>query len=153
MNPSLILFIFSLFFVSPASSQEVERSSDFGEADFPGVVEDELLVTYHDAWCRRMGEKCRVKFTGRTMQIDNYRGITREQLRSFRTTADGNERYFYVRYLNSKGKATTALFLFANDAAATEFGQALSRWYEQEPRHQPNFRFPNSQGPQEKHSR
>ena len=46
-----------------------------------------------------------------------------------------------------------ALFLFADNTAAQEFGNALSRWYEQDSRPYPNFREPGSQGPQDTQGR
>lgn len=131
---------------------DLSEGSDLGPADF-GEVEAGMPSSYHDAWCRQLHKECRVTFSGRSMRVDNYKGITREQLQGFRTAQDGGERYFYVRYLNSKGKITNALFLFVHDKAATEFGYALGRWYEQDPRPVPNLRYPNSQGPQDTHGR
>jgi hypothetical protein len=128
-------------------------AADFGPADFPGDVEVGMPKSYHDAWCRQLNKKCRVQFSGRSMTVDDYKGITREQLLGFRSDADGGERYFYVRYLNSQKQETTALFMFVHQGAAAEFGQALARWYEQDPRPYPNYRLPNSQGPQDTQGR
>lgn len=132
--------------------EDITEGSDLGPADF-GDIEEGGPRSYHDAWCRQLRKECRVTFSGRTMKVDNYKGITREQLQGFRSAEDGGEHYFYVRYLNSKGKMTNALFLFVHGQAASEFGYALSRWYEQDPRPVPNLRFPNSQGPQDTHGR
>lgn len=128
-------------------------ANDFGPADFPGDVEVGMPKSYHDAWCRQLKKECRVQFSGRSMTVEGYRGITREQLLGFRSDADGGERYFYVRYLNSQNQETTALFMFVHQGAAAEFGQALARWYEQDPRPYPNYRLPNSQGPQDTQGR
>lgn len=135
------------FLCSPGLAQE------FGPADFPGDIEDRGPISYHDAWCRQIKKECRVRFNGRSMTVEGYKGITREQLLDFRTDFDGGESYFYVAYLNSRGQKTTALFLFAHRIAASEFGLALARWYKQDPRPFPNYRYPNSQGPQDTHGR
>lgn len=133
--------------------EELHEESDFGPADFDGDVESGMPASYHDAWCKQLRKRCRVTFQGRSMTVNGYRGITREQLLGFRTSADRGEMYYYVRYRNSKGRTTNALFLFDNDLAGIEFGYALSRWYEQDPRPVPNLHFPNSQGPQDTHGR
>ena len=128
------------------------EETDFGPADL-GEIEEEMPSSYHDAWCKQLNRNCRVRFRGRSMTVEGFNGITREQLKGFRSNYDGGEHYFYVRYVNSKGRISNALFLFVHDGAANEFGYALSRWYEQDPRPVPNFRYPNSQGPQDTHGR
>ena len=133
--------------------QEIDEQSNFGPADFPSDIEEKMPSSYHDAWCKQLRKKCIVRFSGRSMKVDGYKGITREQFLGFRTALDGNERYFYVRYLNARKKPATALFLFVHHQAANEFGLALARWYDQDPRPVPNFRYPNSQGPQDTHGR
>lgn len=107
-------------------------AADLGPADFPGDVDVGMPNSYHDAWCRHREIKCRVIISGRSMTIEGYRGIAREQLLGIRGEVDGKERYFYVKYLNSKGEETTALFMFASESAAGEFGEAFTRWYEQD---------------------
>ena len=129
-------------------------AQEFGPADFPAdEVGKSMPETVHDAFCRKLGQECRVRFKGTSMTVDGYRGIERDQFLGFRSSADGEERYYYVRYLNSKGQEQEALFLFVNWGAASEFGQALARWYEQDARPRPNFRFPSSQGPQDTQGR
>ena len=128
-------------------------ANDFGNADFPGEIEVNAPKSYHDAWCRQLKKNCRVRFNGRSMQVEGFKGIKREQFLGFRTEIDGRERYFYVNYMNSRNKKTTALFLFTHRKAAREFGLALARWYEQDPKPYPNYRYPNSQGPQDSHGR
>ncbi len=130
-------------------------AQDFGPADFPGDIEKNASKSYHDAWCRQLEKECRVRFSGRRMTVEGFRGIEREQLIGFRTERDikGKERYFYVKYVNNRGSDSTALFMFVKKKAAREFGLALARWYEQDPRPFPNYRYPNSQGPQETHGR
>ena len=128
-------------------------ANDFGPADFPGNVEIGMPQSFHDAWCRQLNRDCRVRFSGREMTVDGFKGITREQLIGFRSDSDGNEKYFYVRYTNGEAKETTALFMFVNKGASAEFGKALVRWYEQDPKPYPNYRYPNSQGPQDTQGR
>jgi hypothetical protein len=142
------LFAFILVF---ASIVNWARADDFGPADFPGEVESGMPLSAHDAWCKQLNKECKVKFQGRSMHVEGYKGITREQLIGFRSDADGNERYFYVKYLNSSGQDATALFLFVHKGAAAEFG--LARWYEQDSKPYPNYRYPNSQGPQDTQGR
>ena len=137
------------FFIVFGSISNRAWAKDFGPADFPGKVESGAPHSVHDAWCKQLNKECRVKFQGRSMTVEGYKGITREQLLGFRSDSDGKERYFYVKYVNSSGLNTTALFLFVHKAAAAEFGLALSRWYEQDSKPYPNYRYPNSQGPQE----
>ena len=142
-----------LLCVYPALVAGISRAQSLGPAEFPADVEVGMPTSYHDAWCRQLKKECRVKFSGRSMTVDDYQGITREQLIGTRADWDGGESYYYVSYRDSSGKTRTALFLFVNYKAANEFGHALARWYDQDPRPYPNFRFPNSQGPQDTHGR
>jgi hypothetical protein len=136
------------------SRSGISLAQELGPADFPASeVGKSMPETIHDAYCRQLGRECRIRFKGVSMSIDGYNGITRDRFLGFRSSADGEERYFYVRYLNSKGQEQEALFLFVNWGAASEFGQALARWYEQDARPRPNFRFPSSQGPQDTQGR
>ena len=128
-------------------------SQDFGPADFSDYNQVSMPISYHDAWCRQLKKECRVRFEGRAMTVEGFKGIEREQLLGFKSDQEARERYFYVRYRNSKGNPSTALFLFVHDQAANEFARALSRWYSQDPMPGPNFRYPNSQGPQDTHGR
>ena len=137
------------FILIVGSTTNWARANDFGPADFPGEVESGMPLSVHDAWCKQLNKECKVKFQGRTLTVEGYKGISREQLLGFRSDSDGKERYFYVKYINSSRQNTTALFLFVHKAAAAEFGLALSRWYEQDSKPYPNYRYPNSQGPQD----
>ena len=128
-------------------------AQDFGPADFPAEIDAGMPRSYHDAWCRQLKKECRVRFEGRAMTVEGFKGIEREQLLGFKSDQEARERYFYVRYRNSNGNPSTALFLFVHDQAANEFARALSRWYSQDPMPGPNFRYPNSQGPQDTHGR
>jgi len=136
----------------------VSNAQDFGPADFPGDIEKDSPMSYHDAYCRQLKRECRVRFNGSKMTVEGFKGIEREQLLGFRTEQEGGAsysrtRYFYVKYLNSRGEESTALFIFVKNEASREFGQALSRWYEQDPKPYPNYRYPASQGPQDTHGR
>ncbi len=156
---SKYLIIFSIFFGSTFYTQVL--ANDFGSADFLEDFEDEGAKSYHDAWCRHLGKTCRVRFQGRIMWVEGFRGIDRSQLISFRFKRDGGkygqnvhgEKYFYVRYRDSSELIKTALFLFSDNVAAQEFGVALARWYDQDSRPIPNFRLPASQGPQDTQGR
>ena len=152
----IILFlIFGIPFSKPSLSNE------FGNADFPSNIETIGGSSYHDAWCRKLKKNCRVRFQGRKMWVEGFEGIDRSQLISFRFKRDDGhygqeiqgEKYFYIKYSGKDGKTYNALFLFANNTAAQEFGNALTRWYEIDQRPYPNFREPGSQGPQDTHGR
>tara|TARA_Y100001968_G_C18983252_1_gene537860 strand:- start:230 stop:610 length:381 start_codon:yes stop_codon:yes gene_type:complete len=91
------------------------------------------------------------------MWVEGFGEIKRSQLLGFRFTRDGGqygkavhgEKYYYLDYLDNKGKKTNALFLFANNTASQQFGNALINWYKQDARPYPNHREPESQGPQD----
>ena len=137
------------------------HSQGLGSADFQEDFSVINKKSYHDPWCKALHRQCRVWFQGRTLSIENEGEIDRSQLISFRFMRDGGdygqnpngEKYFYIRYQGANGKQRDSLFLFANNNAAQEFSQALARWYEEDPRPTPNYRFPASQGPQETHGR
>ena len=61
--------------------------------------------------------------------------------------------YYYVRYLSSNNIERVALFLFSNKKAGRDFGKAIVRFKSQDSKPIPNYRFPNSQGPQDTHGR
>ncbi len=127
--------------------------ADFGDADFPQELFSNGPKSYHDAWCRRLKNKCRVRFQGRGMWVEGQGGIQRSQLIGLRTDSEGEEFYNYVDYYSSNGKPKTALFLFANFEAHREFLRALVKWQRMDARPVPNYRYPASQGPQETHGR
>ncbi len=146
------LLITSLLLLGTVFSPSV-IAEDLGEADFPADVEDPSPNSYHDAWCRKLKRECRVRFVGNAMRVDGFKGIKRKQLIGFRSDHDGQENYFYVKYLDSSNKPKNALFLFVHHAAAQEFSRALARWYEQDSKPYPNYRYPASQGPQNTYGR
>ena len=159
---TLQMIRFALFALAAsvlASSPSYSR--DLGAADFQEEFSVSNTKSYHDPWCKALHRQCRVWFQGRTLSIESEGEIDRSQLISFRFMRDGGdygqnpngEKYFYIRYRGSKGRVRDSLFLFANNNAAQEFSQALARWYEEDPRPIPNYRFPASQGPQETHGR
>ncbi len=127
--------------------------ADFGDADFPEALFNDGPRSYHDAWCRRIKNKCRVRFQGKGMWVEGQGGIQRSQLKSFRTDFDGNEFYNYVDYISSEGRLKSALFMFSNFEANREFLRAVVRWQRMDASPVPNFRFPASQGPQDTHGR
>tara|TARA_B100001250_G_scaffold134510_1_gene115015 strand:+ start:228 stop:827 length:600 start_codon:yes stop_codon:yes gene_type:complete len=135
--------------------------ADFGDADFREDIEALGSQSYHDAWCKKLRNNCRVRFQGRSMWVEGQGGINRAQLISVRREVEGtnwgnnpSEYYYYVRYLSSKtNQERVALFLFSKRKAARDFGKALYRFQSQEAKPIPNYRYPNSQGPQDTHGR
>jgi hypothetical protein len=136
----------SLLVASPARA-------DFGEADFPAEVFQSGPRSYHDAWCRKIKNKCRVRFQGPAMWIEGQGGIQRDQLIGYRLDEDGDEFYNYVRYKSSSGIEREALFLFAHYEAQKDFLKAMSQWRKQQVQVIPNYRYPASQGPQDTQGR
>ena len=127
--------------------------ADFGDADFPVGTFDDGPKSYHDAWCRKLKNKCRVRFEGPAMSIEGQGGITSDQFITFKVDRDGAEHYTYLTYRKKDGSKQRALFLFANYSAHTDFVRALLIWRRQEVDMRPNYRLPASQGPQETHGR
>ena len=132
--------------------------ADFGEADFSPELIQGGPKSYHDAYCGRLGNKCRVRFQGQNMWVEGQGGIRRGQLIRFRYQAEGEgiehrDYYNYVLYVGSSGQEREALFLFVNRAAQQNFLGELVRWSRQDPAPIPNYRLPASQGPQQTHGR
>ena len=143
-------FILLTLFFSPVKA-------DFGDADFPIGYFDQGPQSYHDAWCRRIKQKCRVRFQGPAMWVEGQGGIQRDQFIEYRSDEDGKgwntEYYNYITYRSKNGELREALFLFANYKAHVDFIRAFSRWKKQVAKPIPNYRLPNSQGPQDTHGR
>ena len=132
--------------------------ADFGDADFPVGMFDDGPKSYHDAFCRRLKNKCRVRFQGKGMWVEGQGGIKRNQLVKFRYNAEGDgiahrDYYNYVTYIGKDGRLREALFLFVHTQAQQNFLGELVRWSRQTPDPVPNYRLPASQGPQETHGR
>jgi hypothetical protein len=127
--------------------------ADFGDADFPVGTFDDGPKSYHDAWCRKIKNECRVRFDGPVMSVEGQGGITSNQFITFRVDRDGGEYYIYLTYRKKNGSKQIALFLFANQQASMDFVRALVTWRRQEVDMRPNYRLPASQGPQETHGR
>lgn len=132
--------------------------ADFGDADFPIGMFKSGPKSYHDAWCRQIGNKCRVRFQGSAMWVEGQGGIQKDQLISYRYEAEGDgiahrEYYNYIQYISKSGDVKNALFLFANRNAQQDFMGAFVRWKRQAAVPIPNYRLPASQGPQDTHGR
>ena len=127
--------------------------ADFGDADFPVGTFDDGPKSYHDAWCRKVKNECRVRFDGPVMSVEGQGGITSNQFITFRVDRDGGEHYTYLTYRKKNGSKQRALFLFSNQSAHMDFVRALITWRRQEVDLRPNYRLPASQGPQETHGR
>ena len=149
--------LFTIFF-------PLSLKADFGDADFPIGMFDDGPKSYHDAWCRSIKNKCRVRFQGPAMWVEGQGGIQINQLISYRYDVDPKEAglftglsvgeyYNYVSYNSSAGNQREALFIFSNREAQRDFIKAFVRWKKQESKPIPNFTLPNSQGPQDTHGR
>ncbi len=127
--------------------------ADFGDADFPIGMFDDGPKSYHDAWCRKIKNKCRVRFQGPGMWVEGQGGIQRDQLIRFRYDKEGGEYYNYISYLSQDGTEKEALFLFGHWKAQGNFMKSFVQWRKQTPLPLPNYRLPNSQGPQDTQGR
>ena len=145
-----LLLLISCFSALPVKA-------DFGDADFPVEMFQDGPKSYHDAWCRKLKQKCRVRFQGPAMWVEGQGGIQVNQYRGFRfeqeTGSNSGEFYNYISYIGDDNRQREALFLFANRGAQSEFLRAFLRWRKQDARPVPNYRFPASQGPQDTHGR
>ena len=127
--------------------------ADFGDASFPVDMFQDGPKSYHDAWCRKLKQECRVRFQGPAMFVEGQGGIQISQLIRYRYDESGGEYYNYIAYKSRSGQPREALFLFVHRDAQREFIRAFARWKRQESQPIPNFLFPASQGPQETHGR
>ena len=150
MKKHIALFIFSISFSLFSSAK-----ADFGDADFPLGMFDDGPKSYHDAWCRSIKNKCRVRFQWQGMWVEGQGGIFRPQYIRFRTDYDARSResYNYISYRSDDGREKQALFIFSHYRAQRDFLKAFVRWKKQDPLPIPNYRYPNSQGPQDTQSR
>ena len=135
--------------------------ADFGDADFPVGMFSDGPKSYHDALCRTLENKCRVRFQGPAMWVEGQGGIQIDQLLGFRFEEGprgvwdmGEPDYHnYVSYISKTGQRREALFIFKNQRSHREFIRAFIRWKKQDSVPMPNYRFPNSQGPQKTYGR
>ena len=122
--------------------------ADFGDADFPIGMFDDGPKSYHDAWCREIQQNCRIRFQGGAMWVEDQGGIDVSQYLLYRYEKEGGDHYNYLSYKSKSGKKKTALFLFRKNLAQRDFFKAIDRWKNQFAEPIPNYRLPNSQGPQ-----
>ena len=142
-----------LLFLALSTSLGSPVKAEFGDADFPIGMFENSPKSYHDAWCRFIKNKCRVRFQGQAMWVEGQGGIYRKQFIKYRYDHDGDEYYNYISYKDNSGRNRDALFVFVNTKAQGEFVRAFIRWKDKEPQPAPNFRLPASQGPQDTQGR
>ena len=143
----------SLFAITFLVAFAFPVKANFGDADFPIGMFGNSPKSYHDAWCRFLRNKCRVRFQDSAMWVEGQGGIYRKQFIKYRYDHDGDEYYNYITYKDSSGRNRDALFIFVHTKAQGEFVRAFIRWKDKEPQPTPNFRFPASQGPQDTQGR
>ncbi|WP_320664636.1 hypothetical protein [Prochlorococcus sp. MIT 1223] len=144
------LLIFALI---SCTSFSPKAKADFGDADFPVGMFDDGPKSYHDAWCRKIKNKCRIRFQGPSMWVEGQGGIQTSQYVRYRYDKDGEEYYNYITYKSGDGQEREALFLFTNFYAQRNFTKALHLWRKQNSKPFPNLRLPASQGPQDTQGR
>ena len=138
--------------------------ADFGDADFPSKIFDDGAKSYHDGWCRFIKNNCRIRFQRDAMWVEGQGGIYLSQFVTYRydtdkgaghnlVVGDRGDYYNYITYRSDNGGLKEALFLFKKYKAQQDFSKSLMRWVEQEAEPIPNYRFPNSQGPQDTQGR
>ena len=101
--------------------------ADFGDADFPSGTFNDGPKSYHDAWCRVIKNKCRVRFQKDALWVEGQGGIYRDQFIRFNFDQEGGEYYNYITYKDKKGRIRTALFLFANQKAYGNFRRGFKK--------------------------
>ena len=143
--------LFLLLFLALISPQSVK--ADFGDADFPVDMFKYGPKSYHDVWCKKIRNRCRVRFQGSAMWVEGQGGIQASQYLLYRYENEKNEHYNYVLYESRKGVKKQALFLIAKNKAQREFMKAMYRWKEQKSFPIPNYRLPASQGSQDTQGR
>jgi len=135
------LLLIAPLMLSITSLQSVS-SNQFGISDFPGVIQKDSVNQYHKAFCPQLERTCNISFTERSMIIEGFNRIEREQLISFKAKdkvkVDGMwdmkaNKSFHIRYLNTYGNQVNAIFVFTDWRATQKFGLALAEWYEIEP--------------------
>ena len=153
------LLFFSLFIFALTN---FSAKAEFGDADFPDNYFEESPKSYHDAWCRFINQKCRVRFQGNAMWVEGVGGIYKDQFLKYKYDTDRpnfsyfggkGEYYNYITYRSKNGLNKQALFLFSNREAQRNFSNALMRWVESEETPIPNYKLPKSQGPQDTQGR
>ena len=96
-----------------------------------GPAETEVFETF-DAYCGKVGISCKVSFEQGRMRVNNGKGISRDQLLSYKYT--GPDLYltfsspdlsWALSYRNSKGEIKTAKIIFKHGPTNIRFGQAL----------------------------
>ena len=153
--------IFKAFLIASLISIPLPVKADFGDADFPIGLFENSPKSYHDAWCRFIKNNCRVRFQDKAMWVEGQGGIERSQFIRYRYNSEGEnsfwtatlEHYNYITYQSKNGKQREALFLFSKAQAQRDFLKAFLRWEKQSPQPIPNYRYPNSQGPQDTQGR
>ena len=95
-----------------------------------GSAETEIAETF-DAYCGKRGNDCRVTFEEARMRVDDGKGITRDQLISFKYTGPDlcvfscPDLPWVLSYKNSEGEIKTARIIFRHGPTNIRFGQAL----------------------------
>ena len=145
--------VFLLLLLALGSSVFAPAKADFGDADFPVGIFDDGPKSYHDAWCRKIKNKCRVRFQGPAMWVEGQGGIQNSQFIRYRYDEDGDEHYNYISYRAKNGREKQALFLCTHFETQRDFVKAFIRWKRQTSLPIPNYRYPGSQGPQDTQGR
>ena len=153
--------IFKALLIATLLTASHKAKADFGDADFPLDNFQNSPKSYHDAWCRYIKNDCRVRFQRDAMWVEGQGGIYRSQFVRYRYDSDTQtsgffittDHYNYITYRSNNGELRQALFLFANNKAQQDFMKAFLRWEEGTGDPIPNYRLPNSQGPQDTQGR
>ena len=79
-----------IFVLSFSSIFFGDVKAEFGDADFPIGLFEDGPKSYHDAWCRKIKNECRVRFQGKAMWVEGQGGIELNQFISYKYDVDGN---------------------------------------------------------------
>ena len=88
------LLFFSLFIFALTN---FSTKAEFGDADFPDNYFEESPKSYHDAWCRFINQKCRVRFQGNAMWVEGVGGIYKDQFLKYMFINSGKVKYIGQR--------------------------------------------------------
>ena len=115
-------------------------AGDLGSADLSKEKNEVASATF-DAWCKEVGNECKVSFDGEIMSVDGSSGINRSQITDI--SLDYNcswpawnpcgsvhtyDKEYILKYQDSSGDSRSAKIIFRNQKVANSFRKLLQEW-------------------------